>query len=147
MSNPPKPVERKRRTGNPGKKRLPKLSEVAVLPAVVGVPNPLRPLQSAGLDLWQRTWATGAVWLSPNTDMDLVQLVCETLDERQAVREFVLSGEADWRDRVALRNLDDQIKSMLSALGMTPTDRTRLGVAEVQRVSKLDELRARAAQR
>lgn len=147
MANPPKPVERKRRTGNPGKKRLPDVSRVALLPAAADAPAPLRPLFTAGRDLWDRVWANGVVWLSPQTDMELVQLVCESLDERQVVRELVLSGEADWRDRVALRNLDDQIKGMLSVLGMTPVDRTRLGVAEVQRVSKLDELRSRSARR
>jgi hypothetical protein len=35
----------------------------------------------------------------------------------------------------------------LSALGFTPVDRTRMGVAEVRAVSKLEALQARAAQR
>lgn len=147
MANPPKPVERKRRTGNPGKRRLPDVKTVAVLPAATSVPAPIRDLGATGAALWERLWSTGAVWLSPNTDVDLIQMVCESMDERQALREFVLSGEADWRDRVALRNLDSQIHSFLSALGLTPVDRTKLGVAEVQRVSKLDELRSRAGRR
>jgi hypothetical protein len=65
------------------------------------------------------------------------------VDEREALRSLVISGEGDWRDRVALRNLDAQVKVYLSHLGFTPVDRTRMGVAEVKQMSKLDALRAR----
>jgi hypothetical protein len=74
-------------------------------------------------------------------------MLAETMEEREALRGEVLSGQAEWRDRVALRSIDDQIKSMLSALGFTPVDRTRMGVAEVRGLSKLEALQARAAQR
>ena len=141
MPNHPKPVEVKRRQGNPGKRSLPK--GLATLPPVVGSPDPVRPLAGAGLALWERVWASGALWVAPTTDIELVQLVCETVEEREGLRGFVLSGEADWRDRVALRSLDSELRSMLSLLGFTPTDRTRLGVAEVREVSKLEALRAR----
>jgi hypothetical protein len=94
--------------------------------------------------MWDRIWSEGAVWLSPNTDIELVQMLAETMDEREGLRRFVMSGEAEWRDRVALRSVDDQIKSILSALGFTPADRTRMGVAEVRAVSKLEQLQARA---
>lgn len=144
MPNPPKPVERKRRTGNPGKGQLPSLASVHALPPVSGVPEPLRPLNVEGRRMWERAWAGGSVWLSA-TDAELVQAVCEAQDERIMLRSVVLSGQGDWRDRVALRNLDDQIKSMLSALGFTPVDRARLGVAEVRETSKLESLRARAS--
>lgn len=147
MPNPPKPVEVKRRTGNPGKRALPKLAAVATIPGAAGVPEPLRPLGDEGARMWQRIWTGGAVWLAPGSDIELVQLACETVDERCSLREFVLSGSAEWRDRVALRNLDDQIKAHLSALGFTPIDRTRMGVAEVRVESKLEQLRARAGSR
>ena len=45
----------------------------------------------------------------------------------------------DWRDRVALRSLDDQVQSLLSLLAFSPRDRSRLGVAEIRR-SPLEEL-------
>jgi hypothetical protein len=64
------------------------------------------------------------------------------MDERSQLRLNVLRG-ADWRDRVALRSIDSQIASMLSALGFTPIDRSRLGIAEVQAQSKIDQLMAR----
>lgn len=145
MPNPPKPVEAKRRAGNPGKRRLPSLAAVASLPAADGVPEPLRPLHDEGARMWARVWTGGAVWLSPASDLEVVQMLCEAMDERVALRDTVLSGAGEWRDRVALRSLDDQIKSLLSSLGFTPVDRTRMGVAEVKRESKLDALRARQA--
>lgn len=144
MPNPPKPVERKRRLGNPGKGSLPPLASVTALPPAAGIPDPLRPLGQEGRRMWHRIWGNAAVWLSPGTDIELVQLACEAMDERVALRVTVLRGSGEWRDRVALRNLDDQIRAMLSALGFTPVDRTRMGVAEVRQESKLDALRARA---
>jgi hypothetical protein len=144
MPNPPKPAEVKRRLGNPGKRAMPPLASVAALPAADGVPTPLRPLLHEGARLWERVWSEGAVWLSPNTDIELVQMLAETMDEREGLRAYVMTGEAEWRDRVALRSLDDQIKSILASLGFTPADRTRMGVAEVRAVSKLEQLQARA---
>lgn len=145
MPNPPRPTEAKRRLGNPGKRTLPDQSKVISLPAAVGVPEPLRPLGQEGRRMWDRAWSNGAVWLSPASDIELVQLLAESIDEREALRAVVLSGEGEWRDRVALRNLDDQVKSYLSALGFTPVDRTRMGVAEVRQQSKLEAMRARKA--
>ena len=147
MPNPPKPNEMKRKLGNPGQRPLPAVASVIALPAADGIPPVLRPLMSEGQRLWNRVWSEGAVWLSPNTDIELVQMLAETMEEREALRGEVLSGQAEWRDRVALRSIDDQIKSMLSALGFTPVDRTRMGVAEVRGLSKLEALQARAAQR
>jgi len=49
--------------------------------------------------------------------------------------------------RRGLRELDRQIVSNLSLLGFTPSDRSRLGVAEVKAKSKLEELMERRASR
>lgn len=145
MPNPPRPIEAKRRTGNPGKRRLPDPSTVIALPAADGIPDPLRPLQVEGRRMWDRIWSRGAVWLSPASDAEVVQMLAEAMDERVTLRDRVMSGENDWRDRIALRQLDDQIKALLSSLGFTPTDRAKLGVAEVKQMSKLDAMRARKA--
>lgn len=140
MPNPPKPVELKRKLGNPGKKRLSKVASVSVLPAAQGVPEPLRELGEAGFAMWARVWSGGRAWVSPSTDIELVQLLCESMDERIHLRGLVLAG-GDWRDRVALRTVESDIRSMLSQLGFTPTDRTRLGLAEVKAQSVLESLR------
>ena len=82
---PPKPVEQKRRTGNPGNRPLPDKAVVELLPAAIGIPDPPRPLSSAGRTLWDRAWQSGRAWIA-ETDAELLLLVCEQLDERQKNR-------------------------------------------------------------
>lgn len=140
MPNPPKPVERKRALGNPGKRPLPDLASVVVLPAVSDdLPDPPRPLGPEGTRMWARVWHGGRSWISGSSDLDLVLLLCESMDERLSLRMRVLRG-GDWRDRVALRSLDSQIGQMLGQLAFTPVERSRLGVAEVRYVSALDNI-------
>jgi hypothetical protein len=140
---PPKPVEQKRMLGNPGKRPLPNHYDVQILPAIHDIPEPSRPLLTYGQGLWDRVWAIGASWISPNTDMELLLMTCEMVDERWNLRVQVMKTD-DPRMRRGLRELDRQIVSNLSLLGFTPTDRGRLGVAEVKGRSKLEELLARS---
>jgi len=142
---PPKPTEVKRRTGNPGQRKLPDQSVVELLPAVDKTPEPARPLSTAGRELWERAWRSGRAWLA-DTDSELLLITCEQLDERQVLRESVLSL-GDWRERAGLRALDKEIAANLAMLGFSPVDRTRLGVAEVKAQSALEEVRRRRAQR
>lgn len=137
---PPKPLEEKRRIGNPGKRPLPDRAELVALPAALEPPNPHRPLGAAGRALWERVWTSGAGWISPGSDSEQVLITCEQIDERQALRVSVLR-EGHWRDRGALRALDAQIMDGLAVLGFNPVDRSRLGVAEVKRVSIVEQLR------
>lgn len=142
MPNPPKPNEIKRKTGNPGKRPLPKAMNVVAMPMAQEPPEPPRPLGPEGMRLWKRIWEAGRAWVSPTSDIEHVLILCETMDERSQLRLNVLRG-SDWRDRVALRSIDGQLTSMLSALGFNPIDRSRLGIAEVQAASKIDQLLAR----
>jgi hypothetical protein len=87
----------------------------------------------------------GQTWISPSTDVDLLLMTCELLDERSQLRAQVMNNNRP-DERKALRDLDRQLVANLSLLGFTPTDRSRLGVAEVKRQSKLEELRSRASQ-
>lgn len=139
---PPKPLEEKLRLGNPGKRPLPDRAELTVLPAAPVPPEPTRPLGTAGRAMWDRIWTSGANWLAERVDAEQVLIVCEQIDERQALRLEVLKDK-DWRARGGLRALEGQITDGLAVLGFNPVDRTRLGVAEVMRVSKLEALRAR----
>jgi hypothetical protein len=140
MPNPPKPNEVKRKLGNPGKRALPNQGKLIALPMAAEPPTPPRPLGPEGLKLWNRIWQQGRTWISLNSDLEMVTLLCESMDERSQLRLLVLRGTGDWRDRVALRSLDGQLQTMLSLLGMSPTDRTKLGVAEVQARSKIQDL-------
>jgi hypothetical protein len=139
MPNPPKPVEVKRRTGNPGKGPLPKES-LSLVP-IKDTPVPTRQLFEAGQELWNRVWSMGQIWISPQTDIELLLMTCELIDERVRLRTEVWNGSGDWHDRKALRELEKNIVNNLSLLGFTPTDRSRMGVAEVKAKSKLEELR------
>ena len=136
MPNPGKPAELKRKLGAKGYTGV---STAVALPMVSDVPEPPRELGDAGLDLWNRTWLTGYTWLSVNTDIHLLTITCEQLDERVSLRELVLSAPDSWRERAALRELEKAIRSNLSLLGFTPTDRMKLGIAEVKTKSKLAE--------
>lgn len=142
---PPKPIEQKRMLGNPGKRPLPEQHDIQMLPAIDDVPEPDRPLGKPGQELWDRVWNAGANWISPHTDVELLLITCELVDERWSLRAKVLQND-DPRMRRQLHDLTRLIINNLSLLGFTPTDRSRLGVAEVKAQSKLEELIARREQ-
>lgn len=103
-------------------------------------PKPRRPLGKAGTEAWRRIWAQHAKWVSRDIDNEFVLVLCETYDERAILRPAVLR-EGEWRDRVALRNLDAQIISMMGELGFSPTQRKDLQVSD-EPAGKLAQLRA-----
>lgn len=104
-------------------------------------PTPPRPLGREGRALWRRIWAERRPWISPKDDLDHVTILCESVDERVALRVQVLRG-GEWRDRVALRALDAQIDQLMSKLGLNPTDREALGVGKgAKKGGKLQEMR------
>ena len=140
----PKPTEVKQRLGNPGKRKLPPRGEVIALPGVQTAPEPKRTLLRAGLALWEDVWLSGAVWLKPDMDHEVVLMLCEMVDEREFLRVRTLQNPDAWRDRRALRELDKQITSMLGSIGFSPTDRARLGIGEVKQ-SEFAELHRKIA--
>jgi len=139
---PPKPIEVKRKLGNPGKRALPDQREIQLIEPAVFVPEPARPLLKYGQEFWDKVWGQGLGWISPNTDSELLLMTCELIDERWNLRVRVMQSN-DWRERRALRELDARIISNLSLLGFTPADRSRLGVAEVKAISKMEALKRR----
>jgi len=143
---PSKPTEVKRKLGNPGRRALPDTDLVQYLPPALVIPDPARPLLKYGREFWDKVWGAGLTWISPNTDAELLLMTCELVDERWNLRIKVMqSGE--WRERRALREIDSRIISNLSLLGFTPADRSRLGVAEVKAISKMEALKRRQAER
>lgn len=115
--------------------------------SVDSVPEPLRRLDNDGMELWVRTWALGQTWISKDSDIELLQMTCEMVDERDMLRAYVLENMDAWHERRALRDLEKAIVTNLSLLGFTPTDRMRLGVSHVKAKSKLEELMERRASR
>lgn len=116
---------------------------VVDLVTIDSVPEPLRRLDEYGLGLWVRTWSLGQTWVSADSDIELLQMTCEMVDERETLRGFVLENIDAWHERKALRDLDKAIISNLSLLGFTPSDRMRLGVSHVKAQSKLEQMMAR----
>ena len=143
---PSKPVEVKRKLGNPGQRPLPKQSEIQMLDPISSVPEPARPLLKYGREFWDKVWGHGLQWISPNTDAELLLMTCELIDERWNLRVRVMQSN-DWRERRGLRELDARIVSNLSLLGFTPADRSKLGVAEVKAISKMEQLKRRQNER
>ena len=149
---PPKPSELKRKQGNPGKQKLPKLATVTALqPATALAPAHL---SEQSQQLWHKLRAE-AFWIS-NTDESNLQFLCEKLDRRNEIiaklqaSDFVLftdKGYAYANPLVGmLSTIEVEITKLFSLLGLTPTDRTRLGVAEVKARSALDDLIAKRQQ-
>lgn len=141
---PTKPIEQKRMLGNPGRRPLPESSALVQLNGVTEIPEPSRPLLKYGREFWDKIWGMGSTWISFNSDSELLLMTCEMIDERWNLRVKVMQNDEP-RLRRGLRELDKQIISNLSLLGFTPSDRSRLGVAEVKAASKLEELKLRKA--
>lgn len=150
---PPMPNERKRKLGNPGKEKLPDLGSVAPLvPVVTAVPAHLGP---EGAALWEHV-VQGAVWLA-ETDRPVLLLLCEKVDRREDFRA-ILAGSAPvlYTDKNyayanpivgMLSTIETEIAKLYGAIGLTPTDRTRMGLAEVKAKNAFEEMMAKRADR
>ena len=142
MPNPAKPAELKRALGNPGKRALPKPTTLIE----GGYIEPFRPLEFAGKQLWDSAMTTGANWIARNSDTHLLLMTCEQMDRRHDLINQIAETQ-EWRLYRALHDLEKMISSNLGLLGFTPSDRSRLGLAEVKAQSKLEQLMARKEQR
>lgn len=140
MGNPAKPIELKRKLGNPGMGKLPKPGTLMELKG--GYIEPFRPLEFAGKQLWDSVFAEGELWVSGRTDAHFLMLTCEQLDRREELKSQIAETN-DWHLYKQLNDLERMIATNLGLLGFTPADRTRLGLAEVKRQSKLEEMMAR----
>lgn len=145
---PPEPIERKRAKGNPGKRPLPE--PVAEIMPTDGVPPVPMTLGQTGRAVWHRLWTAGQGWLSPTTDLDILTRLCEAHDEREAIRQelaetgyMVVGSQGQPRPNPlirTLRELEAQLTKLEGLCGFNPSDRGRLGYAEVKKQSKLDAL-------
>ena len=141
MPNPGKSPEIKQKLGS----RAPALPTLTTQ-LIASIPEPMRRLDESGMALWRQVWSQGQTWLKP-TDMELFQILCEQLDERDQLRAYVLDNIEAWHERAALRTLDKDIRDNMTQLGLTPQARAKLGIQEVKAHSKLEELMARKESR
>jgi hypothetical protein len=136
MPNPSKPIEQKRALGNPGKRALKQPAEYIE----GGYVEPMRELKDAGMSLWDSAMKTGEQWIARNTDTQLLLVTCEQMDRREVLMTLWRSNPTDKNLLMRLAELEKQIASNLGMLGFTPSDRSRLGLAEIKAKSKLQEL-------
>jgi P27 family predicted phage terminase small subunit len=157
VGRPTTPAEKKRRAGNPGKRALPE--PAGAIEGLTTPPEPPADLRAAGKDTWERIWRFAGCcpqpWIGP-TDYDLVALIARGMDERAWLVDCVENEGATFTTDKGyvgvhpalseLRKLDAQLTTWLGLGGLTPSDRSRLGFAEVKRASKLADLRSRMAE-
>lgn len=157
---PPKPIEVKRRTGNPGKRALPKRNaSTALEPVGPNLPAVPMTLQVHGRGTWAVIWTGGQAWLSPKVDLIRVETVCRLVDDLASYREYVTRLGPVLEEGLAtpagivvgsrfvanpavkmLRDAEKQLDRELSALGFDPASRSKLGLAEVKKQSILETL-------
>lgn len=141
MVNQPKPAEMKLLQGNPGKRSL-RLND-AIAPMEYGYVEPHRPLGPVGQQFWDSIFGAGELWISIKTDTQLIQMLCESFDRRERLREIWEQDPTDRPVNMSLLEIEKQIMSGLSLLGFSPADRTRLGLVSAKTKSKLEELLAK----
>ena len=152
MPNHPVPIERKRARGNPGKRAMPDKAEVVEIePLASDAPIALG---KAGQEMWEKMNAS-AHWLG-ESDSPAMMMLCDKMDRRADLMKrlqtepLVLVPDNGSRAQpnplvAMLDQVEKDIVALLSLLGMTPTDRSRLGLAEVKKQSTLEKLRAQRA--
>lgn len=143
-----KPVERKRRIGNPSGRKLPEAVPVNIVALPSShIPEPHRQLsERVGLRLWNQVWSSGAGWLKQNMDAELVLMLCEAVQERIIIRGLLAQDQTLWRERRALREVDRQIITLLGQIGFTPSERGLLGTGEVTK-HEFSDLHKRIAEK
>lgn len=120
-------------------------------------PKPPRGLEKSGRAAWRRLWDAGASWLSPASDYAILERLCRGYDElerwRQRIEQDGAMINGSQHQQVihpgvaAMRTLEMHLTRWESLCGFTPSDRSRLGLSEVRRVSELDEFLDRRARR
>jgi hypothetical protein len=69
-------------------------------------------------------------------------MTCEQLDRRETLRSLLVEKPEDRALIMSLNEVEKMIGSNLGQLGFTPAERTRLNLAEVKTMSKIEQMRA-----
>jgi P27 family predicted phage terminase small subunit len=155
---PAKPVEVRRRQGNPGKRPLPAAPTPETSLANVDEnslpPTPDR-LGEVGAGYWVRLWSAGRRHLSEQHDSALLLEMCVAFEDLWRLQDWLGSDVSRrWYETAngqivthpAVKQIDQiraQLTTWLSLIGFTPSDRSRLGLLEVRVANELDEFRRR----
>lgn len=137
--------------GNPGKRRLPTGNIIALeglQAAVIAGDTP-------GDELLARILSSAASnWIAESDAAGTLVLLRDGWNERARLRAAADALPPDWVTGrytpavlIRLAQVEKDLTTWLSQLGLTPSDRSRLGVAEVKARTKLEALRERRAAR
>jgi P27 family predicted phage terminase small subunit len=157
---PPKPLERRKNLAKgdgrlPGDHRDAKSGkDVAVRPqSVIALPEPPEGLAEHGRQEWDLIWTAGRSWLHPGEDYHWVRQIAQAYDDIDTFREevnrtsLIVKGYAGQKTANPLlkeiRVLEATIRTCLSKLGFSPTDRAHLGLAEITIQGRLRDLQNR----
>jgi P27 family predicted phage terminase small subunit len=112
-------------------------------------------LGAAGAGMYRRITA-GAAWLA-ETDKPTLELLCEKVDRREQMKAQLERSELVlFTDKMyaypnplvgMLSTIETEIAKLFSALGLTPTDRTRMGLAEVKARNAFEDFLTKQAAR
>jgi len=156
MAPPTVPTEAKKRRGtyrsdrDPGAGKTP----IPVTRALVDEPVPSS-LKEIGAAEWTRALRVCS-WIG-QSDLTALRMLCEAMDRRDLLVKEVDSGDLMLETSTgyayvnpalsALEKTEERISKWMSQLGLTPSARGELGVAEVKQASALDHLAQRRAER
>jgi P27 family predicted phage terminase small subunit len=152
LGRPVVPIEQKRRRGtlHPGREeeRSGGITRIPIAGVVLSEVSPPASLNELGRREWDYVITT-CPWLG-RSDLTAVRLYCETLMRRQDFQDALDSDSLMLMTStgysyinpaaVGLRQMEEDLRKWMGLLGLTPSDRTRIGVAEVQAKSTLERL-------
>ena len=154
----PEPVEKKRRRGAEVRGHLPAIPvpEFALATVELGdVPKAPDTLDRYGAAYWSMFWNAGRRHLSEAHDSALVERLCLAFEQLARIEVWLGTDVTRWFYETAngqlvthplikqKTELNAQVTAWLSLLGFTPSDRARLGLAEIRVANELDQFRRR----
>lgn len=154
------PVERKRARGayvRKGLKAEPMPESALALVDAQSVPSVPVSLGLVGAAYWGIYWTAGRRHLSELHDTPLMTRLCANFDKIAELESWLGSDvERRWytspNGQVVthpavkqIEQMDAQNTAWMSLLGFTPSDRARLGLAEIRVANELDQFRQRKA--
>ena len=158
--NKAEPVERRRARGariRNGLAAAPMPGSALATVDLAELPEPPVELGDVGAAYWVTYWAAGRRHLSELHDAPLMTRLCRNFD-KIAELEAWLGNDVERRWYVSpngqvvthpavkqIEQMDAQNTAWMSLLGFTPSDRARLGLAEIRVANELDAFRKRKA--
>ena len=158
--NKAEPLERKRARGarvRNGLAAQPMPESALALVDLSVIPEPPASLGQVGVAYWKILWTAGRRHLSELHDTPLMSRLCSNFDKIAELENWLGSDvERRWYTspngqivtHPAVKQIDQmdaQNTAWMSLLGFTPSDRARLGLAEIRVANELDQFRQRKA--